>query len=430
MSVLELKAVRHAEGHVTLPGSKSLSNRALLLATLASGTTHVHNLLVSDDVEHMRTGLTALGVELNVSEDGREANVKGHGGPIRTEEGQHRLFLGNAGTAFRPLTAALCLSRGTFELFGEPRMHERPIEHLVAAMRDLGARIEYLEGEGYPPLRIEGGSLTGGTVSIPGNISSQFLTSILMAAPLAEAPTEIEVVGEQVSKPYLEITLDAMRRFGVGVEHEDLQTFRVPQGRYVSPGDFLVEGDASSATYFLAAGAIGGGPVRVHGVGRGSVQGDVAFTRVLEAMGANVEIGDDWIEARAPEGRLKAIDMDLNPIPDAAMTAVALTLFAEGTSVIRNVYNLRVKETDRIHAMATELRKLGAEVEAGEDFLKITPPENLRSGTIDTYDDHRMAMSLSLAALGGVDVQIRDPECVSKTFPGYFDVFQSICLAN
>ncbi len=430
MSVLQLKSVRRAKGDVTLPGSKSLSNRALLLATLANGTTRVRNLLMSDDIEHMRAALTALGVELDVSDDGTRATVTGHAGPIQTEDRDYRLYLGNAGTAFRPLTAALCLSRGVFELEGEPGMHKRPIEHLVTALTCLGARIEYLGREGYPPLKITGGELAGGTVSIPGNISSQFLTSLLMAAPFARRPTEIQVIGEQVSKPYIEITLDAMKRFGVEVEHHDLQEFRVPTARYVSPGEFLVEGDASSATYFLAAGAIAGGPVRVHGVGRESVQGDVAFTRVLEAMGAKIDIGDDWIEARAPQGKLKAIDMDLNAIPDAAMTAAAVALFAEGTSVIRNVYNLRVKETDRINALATELRKLGAQVEAGNDYLEITPPASLNPATIDTYDDHRMAMSLSLAALGDADIQMRDPECVSKTFPEYFDVFESICVRS
>ena len=430
MSKLELKSVRRAQGEVTLPGSKSLSNRALLLAALAHGTTRVRNLLVSDDVEHMLRGLTVLGVDLEVSDDGTRANVKGHGGPIRTEHREYRLDLGNAGTAFRPLTAALCLSRGVFELEGEPRMNERPIEHLVAALRRLGARIEYLREDGYPPLRIEGGELAGGMVSIPGNISSQFLTSILMAAPFAQRPTEIQVIGEQVSKPYLEITLDAMRHFGIEVLHHDLQHFRVPTGRYVSPGDFPVEGDASSATYFLAAGAIAGGPVRVHGVGRESVQGDVAFAGVLEAMGAQIEIGDDWIEASAPQGRLTAIDMDFNAMPDAAMTAAVVALFAEGTSVIRNVYNLRVKETDRVKALAMELRKVGAHVESGVDHLKITPPASLKPATIDTYNDHRMAMSLSLAALGDADIQIRDPDCVSKTFPRYFDTFQSICVRS
>jgi 3-phosphoshikimate 1-carboxyvinyltransferase len=356
--------------------------------------------------------------------------VTGHAGRIQTEERVHRLYLGNAGTAFRPLTAALCLSRGVFELEGEPRMHERPIEHLVTALRDLGARIEYTGREGYPPLRITGGDLDGGMISIPGNISSQFLTSILMTAPLARAPIEIHVIGEQVSKPYIEITLDAMRRFDVEVAHRDLQQFQVPTGSYTSPGDFLVEGDASSATYFLAAGAIKGGPVRVRGVGSESVQGDVAFTKVLEAMGAQIDMGKDWIEVRGPEGKLKPFDMDLNAIPDAAMTAAATALFADGTSIIRNVYNLRVKETDRIQALAQELRKLGAEVDAGNDYLKITAPDRLKPAIIDTYDDHRMAMSLSLAALGDVDIEMRDPQCVTKTFPEYFDAFESICVRS
>ncbi len=428
MSQLDLKAVRRAEGDVTLPGSKSLSNRALLLAALARGTTLVRNLLVSDDVLHMRRALTRLGVDLEISADGTRADVTGRAGPIQGGKREYRLDLGNAGTAFRPLTAALCLSGGVFELVGDPRMHERPIENLVTALRRLGARIEYLGSDGYPPLKIEGGGLTGGEVSIPGDISSQFLTAILMAAPLARRPTQIQVVGEQVSKPYIEMTLDAMRHFGIEVRHQDLQRFHVPTGSYVAPGEFLVEGDASAATYFLAAGAVAGGPVRVHGVGRGSVQGDLAFARVLEAMGATIEMGDDWIEARAPEGKLKAIDMDLNAIPDAAMTVAAVALFADGTTTIRNVYNLRVKETDRIHALATELRKLGAKVEAGFDYLAITPPQTVRPASIDTYGDHRMAMSLSLAAFAGTDIQIRNPECVSKTFPDYFAVFESICV--
>lgn len=430
MPNLTLKSVRRVEGQVTLPGSKSLSNRALLLASLAAGTTRISNLLVSDDVERMREALEALGVALDVSEDATRATVTGQAGRIQTEERVHRLYLGNAGTAFRPLTAALCLSRGVFELEGEPRMHERPIEHLVTALRDLGARIEYTGREGYPPLRITGGDLDGGMISIPGNISSQFLTSILMTAPLARAPIEIRVIGEQVSKPYIEITLDAMRRFGVEVAHQDLQQFRVPTGSYTSPGDFLVEGDASSATYFLAAGAIKGGPVRVQGVGSESVQGDVAFTKVLEAMGARIDMGRDWIEVRGPDGKLNPFDMDLNAIPDAAMTAAATALFADGTSIIRNVYNLRVKETDRIQALARELRKLGAEVDAGNDYLKITPPDRLKPASIDTYDDHRMAMSLSLAALGEADIEMRDPECVTKTFPEYFEVFESICVRS
>ena len=265
-------------------------------------------------------------------------------------------------------------------------------------------------------------------MTIPGNVSSQFLTSLLIAAPLARSPLEIQVIGEQVSKPYLNITLDTMRRFGVEVEHDELQHFWVPTRGYRSPGEFLVEGDASAATYFLAAGAIAGGPVRVQGVGRQSVQGDVSFTRVLERMGATVEIGGDWIQAEAPRGSLRAIDMDFNAIPDAAMTAAVMALFADGTSVIRNVANLRVKETDRLQALTTELTKLGAQVTGGRDYLEITPPHSLNSAIVDTYNDHRMAMSFSLASLGTVDISVRDAECVSKTFPGYFDAFRSICV--
>ena len=428
MSPLRLPAASRAEGTVTLPGSKSLSNRVLLLAALAAGTTRVQNLLVSDDVEHMCRALAALGAHLDPVEPTTQVDVTGHAGPLHPGAGEHRLYLGNAGTAIRPLTAALCCSSGVFDLDGEPRMRERPIADLVTALRDLGARIDYLEREGYPPVRVRGGEVAGGAVGIAGNVSSQFLTSLLMAAPLAQNPVEIHVVGEQVSKPYLNITLDTMRRFGVEVEHEDLRHFRVPTGGYQSPGEYLVEGDASAATYFLAAGAIAGGPVRVRGLGRDSVQGDVAFTRVLERMGATVEVGDDWIQAEAPRGSLRAIDMDFNAIPDAAMTAAVMAVFAEGTSVIRNVANLRVKETDRIHALTTELTKLGAQVTAGPDYLEITPPHSLTSAVIDTYNDHRMAMSFSLASLGTVDISVRDPDCVSKTFPGYFDAFRSICV--
>lgn len=307
-------------------------------------------------------------------------------------------------------------------------MRERPIADLVTALKALGARIDYLEREGYPPIRVRGRALAGGSVTIAGNVSSQFLTSLLMAAPLAQNPVEIQVAGELVSTPYITITLDTMRRFGVEVEHDGLRHFRVPAGVYQSPGEYLVEGDASAATYFLAAGAIAGGPVRVQGVGRQSVQGDVAFTRVLERMGATVEVGNDWIQAAAPRGSLQAIDMDFNAIPDAAMTAAVMAVFAKGTSVIRNVANLRVKETDRIQALTTELTKLGAHVVAGSDYLEITPPDSLTAATIDTYNDHRMAMSFSLASLGTVDIAVRDPGCVSKTFPGYFEAFRSICV--
>ena len=405
MSSLELGPLRRAAGTVRLPGSKSISNRVLLLAALAQGRTDVRGLLDADDTRVMREALGKLGT------------------PIRAKQAE--LFLGNAGTAFRPLTAVLALSGGEYRLSGVARMHERPIRNLVDALRGMGARIDYLGEEGYPPLAIHPGSIAAGqTVKVRGDVSSQYVSALLMALPLAGGGT-IEVEGELISKPYVEITLNLMRHFGVEVARHGWSRFAVPGSPYVSPGMVFVEGDASSASYFLAAGAIGGGPVRVEGVGRGSIQGDVRFTEVLEKMGARVAMGEDWIEAsgRAP---LRAFDLDLNHIPDAAMTAAAMALFADGTCSLRNIASWRVKETDRIAAMAAELGKLGAGVEAGADYLKVTP-RRLNAGiAVDTYDDHRMAMSLSLAALGGVAVRINDPDCVAKTFPDYFRVFARI----
>jgi 3-phosphoshikimate 1-carboxyvinyltransferase len=339
---------------------------------------------------------------------------------------QAELFLGNAGTAFRPLTAALAFSGGEYRLSGVPRMHERPIGDLVEALRGVGARVGYEGKEGYPPLHIRPGNVRVETVKVRGDVSSQFLTALLMALPLTGAPARIEVQGELISKPYVEITLNVMRRFGIEVKRTGWRYFEVPAGAYRSPGKVFVEGDASSASYFLAAGAIGGGPVRVEGVGRDSIQGDVRFTEVLERMGADVSLFEDAIEVRAKGGRLKPVDMDMNHIPDAAMTAAVMALFAEGRSTLRNIASWRVKETDRLAAMAAELRKLGADVEEGADFLKISPGA-LRPGiAIDTYDDHRMAMSFSLVCLGGVPVTINDPGCVAKTFPDYFQAFQGI----
>ena len=417
--VLELKAARGAAGTVRLPGSKSISNRVLLLAALAQGETEIGGLLDADDTRVMQEALKKLGVRFS------GARVAGVGGafPIKQAE----LFLGNAGTAFRPLTAALALSDGDYRLSGVPRMHERPIADLVDALRGIGARIDYLGKQGYPPLHIRSAKVVASEVKVKGDVSSQFLTALLMALPLTGRPATIEVEGELVSKPYVEITLNAMRRFGIDVKRAGWNRFDVPAGEYRSPGRIMVEGDASSASYFLAAGAIGGGPVRVEGVGRGSVQGDVRFTEVLERMGAKVLLGEDAIEVSNPGRTLEAIDLDLNHIPDAAMTAAVLALFADGPSTLRNIANWRVKETDRLAAMATELRKLGAEVEEGADWLRISPPEDLLPNQkIDTYDDHRIAMCFSLVALAGVPVTINDPACVAKTFPGYFEVFQSI----
>lgn len=424
METLELKPLRRASGTVKLPGSKSISNRILLLAALAEGETAVRGLLDADDTRVMLDALSRLGVRWRRS-DGAVV-VAGVGGvfPVR----QADLHLGNAGTAFRPLTAALAVSGGEYRLSGVARMHERPIGDLVDALRAIGAKVDYLGNEGYPPLAVHAGGIRfSGPVRVRGEVSSQFLTALLMALPLARAPSTVEVEGELISKPYVEITVNLMRRFGVEVGREGWQRFRVPGDRYRAPGDIFVEGDASSASYFLAAAALGGGPVRVEGVGRDSIQGDVRFVEVLERMGAVVTVGDSWIEVRSPGGRLRAIDMDMNHIPDAAMTAAVMALFADGASVIRNVASWRVKETDRLSAMATELRKLGAKVDEGADFLRIVPPQRIESGVaIDTYDDHRMAMCFSLAAFGGVPVWINDPACVAKTFPTYFDVLASI----
>ena len=339
---------------------------------------------------------------------------------------QAELFLGNAGTAFRPLTAALALSSGEYRLSGVPRMHERPSGDLVEALRRIGARIDYLDKEGFPPLAIHPAAVRPATVRVRGEVSSQFLSALLMALPLSGQASRIEVEGELVSKPYVEITLNVMRRFGIEVQRTGWSRYEVPAAVYRSPGKIMVEADASSASYFLAAGALGGGPVRVEGIGRESIQGDVRFTEVLERMGARVSLMDDAIEVRAGAGKLKPVDMDLNHIPDAAMTAAVLALFAAGPSSLRNIGSWRVKETDRLAAMATELRKLGATVQEGSDFLRIVPGA-LRAGVaIDTYDDHRMAMSFSLVALGGVPVTINDPGCVAKTFPEYFDAFEAI----
>jgi len=419
---LDLDPIARVQGTVKMPGSKSISNRVLLLAALSEGETRVESLLDSDDTRVMLEALARLGVGIERQSDD-SAVVHGVGGsfPVKSAE----LRLGNAGTAFRPLAAALALTGGEYRLSGAPRMHERPIGDLVDALRRLGARIEYSGAEGFPPLVVRAGRIRAGDkVRVRGDVSSQYLSALLMALPTTGA--RIEVEGELISKPYVEITLSLMRRFGVEVERNGWKTFTVPAKRYASPGEIRVEGDASSASYFLAAGAIGGGPVRVEGVGRGSIQGDVRFTEVLERMGAQISMGEDWIEASAGRGKLNAIDADLNHIPDAAMTAAVTALFAKGPSTIRNIASWRVKETDRIAAMATELRKLGAAVEEGNDSIRVTPPAALKPATIATYDDHRMAMSFSLAALGGIKLRINDPGCVGKTFPEYFDALASI----
>ncbi|MCH5049515.1 MULTISPECIES: 3-phosphoshikimate 1-carboxyvinyltransferase [Pectobacterium] len=416
---LTLQPIKLINGTLNLPGSKSVSNRALLLAALAEGKTRLTNLLDSDDVRHMLTALTALGVDYHLSSDRTVCEISGLGGAFTASQ-PLELFLGNAGTAMRPLAAALCLTDGDIVLTGEPRMKERPIGHLVDALRQGGAKIDYLEQENYPPLRLHGG-FQGGEISVDGSVSSQFLTALLMTAPLAAQDTQISIQGDLVSKPYIDITLHMMKAFGIEVRHENYQRFFVAgRQQYRSPGDYLVEGDASSASYFLAAAAIKGGVVRVTGVGRNSVQGDIRFADVLEKMGATVRWGEDYIECE--RGELHAIDMDMNHIPDAAMTIATAALFAQGgTTTLRNIFNWRVKETDRLAAMAIELRKVGAEVEEGNDYIRITPPTKLKVAEIGTYNDHRMAMCFSLVALSDTPVTILDPKCTAKTFPDYFE---------
>lgn len=425
---LVIAPIAAAQGSIALPGSKSISNRALLLAALASGTTALHSLLDADDVTHMRNALATLGVGLEPQSAG-ELAVHGCSGRIPNEAAD--LFLGNAGTAVRPLTAVLAIAGGDYTISGTPRMHERPIGDLVDPLLALGCDIRYLDARGFPPLAIGRGQARAGVpVSIAGDVSSQFLTGLLMALPLARdadhCSTTVRLTTPLVSRPYVDITRKLMRQFGVDVATPDADTFVVPAlARYTSPGTLVVEGDASAASYFLAAGVIGGGPVRVNGVGRHSIQGDVEFAEVLHKLGADVRYGEDWIETRA-SGRLSGGEIDCTAIPDAAMTLAVLALFAKDPITLRGIGSWRVKETDRIAAMAAELAKLGATVDAGPSHLRVFPPRSLHAATIDTYDDHRMAMCFSLAALGGVPVTLRDPTCVAKTFPEYFAVLEQI----
>jgi len=433
---LFLQRATRALGRLKLPGSKSISNRMLLLAALARGDTILDGLLQSDDTRVMRGALESLGVSVEDLAGGR-VRVGGIGPGSGFPVKQGELFMGNAGTAARSLTAVLAFSDGHYVLKGVPRMHERPIGDLVDALVAAGAQIDYLEKPGFPPLNIlPRMPITMPTIRIRGEVSSQFVSAVLMALPWTGSGARVEITGELVSSPYVNLTLGLMKLFGVEVKHDDeLRVFEVPASDgYVSPGKLKVEGDASSASYFLGAGAIGIGPVRVEGVGTASVQGDVKFTEVLKAMGASVEMGPEWIECsgRSP---LRAFDLDMNLIPDAAMTAAVLALFTQGgPCTLSGIQSWRVKETDRISAMATELRKFGARVQEGANFLRIFPPVDFMSTrnstlapvSIDTYDDHRMAMCFSLAAFGPRPVKINDPGCVAKTFPDYFDAFSQI----
>ena len=425
---LDVPALRVVSGTVRLPGSKSISNRVLLLAALCEGQTTVRDLLDSDDTRVMLQALRQLGC--GVAVDGTTAVIDGLGGRARQPHAE--LFLGNAGTAMRPLTAALAVLGGDYALSGIPRMHERPIGDLVDALRALGCSVQYLGQDGFPPLHIGQPNLKlDQPIPVRGDVSSQFLTALLMALPLAAQAQDIviDVVGELISKPYIEITLQLLARFGVKVQRNGWARFVIPAGsRYRSPGEIHVEADASSASYFIAAGALSAsasGPngLKIEGVGEASIQGDIRFVEAARLMGAQIDSGPNWLRAERGAWPLKAIDLDCNHIPDAAMTLGVMALYADGPSTLRNIASWRVKETDRIAAMAAELRKLGAEVEEGADFIRITPPTVWQAASLHTYDDHRMAMCGSLAAFNaaGLPVRIEDPKCVAKTFPDYFE---------
>jgi len=420
----KLKAIQSVSGQITLPGSKSITNRILLLSAIADGETIIKHPLQSDDTHHMIEALKILQVDLTQNKNG-DIHIKGSQGQFKNKSAE--IFLGNAGTAFRPLTAALSFSQGNYMLSGVPRMHERPIKDLVDALLQLNANITYLNQEGYPPLKISPSEIIiNSSVKIRGDISSQFLTALLMAIPLTKKEVSIEIVGDLISKPYIDITLNLMSRFGVHVKKIDWQHFLIPgSSAYVSPGEIFVEGDASSASYFLAAGALAG-DIEVKGVGKNSIQGDVKFTEALALMGAKIQTLEASIKVSKVK-TLQAINLDCNHIPDAAMTLAVLALFANGTTKLHNIGSWRVKETDRIKAMATELKKLGAAVVEGEDFIEITPPLHIKENVeIDTYDDHRIAMCFSLVSLKNIPITINDPACVNKTFPTYFEVLESI----
>jgi len=417
---LRLDPIRRISGSITLPGSKSLSNRVLLLAMLSEGETFIENLLDSDDVRRMIDALAKLKILYEEDRPSKKIRVKGEGGRIPVDKAE--LFLGNAGTAIRPLTAALTLGHGRFALDGIERMRERPIQDLLDGLNQLGAQVRSINNSGCPPVEIIANGLPGGVTKLSGAISSQYLSAILLTSPYAQTPVEIRIKDHLVSIPYVEMTIRLMNRFGVNVDvSEDFKIFHInaPQS-YKSPKTYFVEGDASSASYFLAGAAITGGTVTVIGCGTDSLQGDAQFAKIMEMMGSEVQWEANQITVRG-SGNIKGIDVDMNEMPDAAMTLAVAALFAKGTTAIRNIYNWRLKETERLKAVSSELKKLGATVEEGEDYIIIEPPEKLLSAEIATYDDHRMAMAFSLAACGEVPITILDPSCVSKTFPDYFD---------
>ena len=416
---------------IDLPGSKSISNRVLLLSSLARGKTLIKNLLSSDDTAVMIIALKKLGIKIHENKELQQCFVEGSVNSFPTKSAD--LYIGNSGTTIRPLTAALAFNNGDYKLHGTNRMHQRPIKDLVDSLNQMGAKIEYLNQHGYPPIKINKASTNTNKANIKSNISSQFLTSLILSSTIFSKDKNFEICvdGNLISKPYVDITLKLMKLFEVNVSEKKDNIFQVPSKQLLrNPNEINIEGDASSASYFLAAGAIGGKVIRVNGIGSKSIQGDIQFIKILEKMGANIKIGDNFIEVFSDKP-LKSINQDLNHIPDAAMTIAILALYAEGTSTLKNIGSWRVKETDRLAAMSNELKKLGAKVIQGEDFLQINPPLIIKSASIDTYDDHRIAMCFSLASLNGLNkkganITINDSDCVSKTFPNYFDYFKKI----
>ena len=420
---LTLNPISYINGNVNLPGSKSISNRVLLLSSLACGNTYLSNLLDSDDVKYMLHALKEIGIKYILSDNNTKCKIYGNGAPFNVKK-KCSLFLGNAGTVMRPLVAILSLRKNSILLTGDNRMKERPIHHLVDALRQGGANIEYCENDRYPPINIKGGFI-GGKLIIDGSISSQFLSSLLMSAPLACLDTEIIVKGQLVSKPYIDITLNLIKLFGVEIQNYSYGIFYIKGNQqYQSPGQYWIEGDASSASYFLAAAAIKGGTVCVTGIGSNSIQGDIYFANVLRNMGAVITWDKNFVSCT--RDKLYAIDLDMNHIPDAAMTVAIVALFAKGTTVIRNIYNWRVKETDRLAAMSMELRKIGSAVTEGKDFISISPPKKFLNKNIKTYNDHRIAMCFSLIALSDTSITILNPKCTAKTFPNYFSMLSNI----
>lgn len=427
LDFLQIPALKRACGQIRLPGSKSVTNRAWVLSALARGETRLLHPLWSDDTFYMMRALRGFGVEMRGAEGDSSVTVRGAGGKFPARDAD--VFVGNSGTTIRFLSAASALGNGGFSFSGIDRMKERPIQDLVDALRSVGAEIDYAEREGFPPIVVHGKGLRGGNLRIRGNVSSQYLTAVLLAAPCMENPLRVTVDGELISKPYVRMTLRMMGQFGVDVENRDFREFLVPNGGYASPGDYEVEGDASSASYALAAASVGEGTVRVLGVDGDSMQGDVQFAELLREMGAEVSYGNGFVECRRGEFPLRPIDLDLSAIPDAAMTAAVLCLFARGKSSIRGIRSWRVKETDRLNALACELRKAGADVFTTEDSISVEPPNRILPAAFETYDDHRMAMCMSLVAYGireGESIRIHDPLCVAKTYPDYWKDLKSL----